>query len=54
VRGGPEVSRSSVFINLIPVVSIVASFILLGERLAPLQLLGGAAAIVGVYLATTR
>ncbi|MFA5851332.1 MAG: DMT family transporter [Spirochaetales bacterium] len=49
-----DASRSSVFINLIPVVSIVASFILLGERLAPLQLLGGAAAIVGVYLATMR
>ena len=49
-----DASRSSVFINLIPVVSIVASFILLGERLAPLQALGGAAAIVGVYLATTK
>jgi drug/metabolite transporter (DMT)-like permease len=46
-------SRSSVFINLIPVVSIVASFFLLGERLSPLQLAGGAAAIVGVYLATS-
>lgn len=45
-------SRSSVFINLIPVVSIVASFILLGERLAPLQLAGGAVTIAGVYLAT--
>lgn len=46
-------SRSSVFINLIPVVSIVASFALLGERLAPLQLAGGAVTIAGVYLATT-
>jgi drug/metabolite transporter (DMT)-like permease len=46
-------SRASVFINLIPVVSIVASFFLLGERLSPLQLLGGAAAVAGVYLATT-
>jgi len=47
-------SRSSVFINLIPVVSVVASFIVLGERLAPLQLAGGAAAVAGVYLATSR
>lgn len=47
-------SRSGVFINLIPVVSIVASFIVLGERLAPLQLAGGLATIVGVYLATSR
>lgn len=47
-------SRSSVFINLIPVVSIVASYFVLGERLAPLQLAGGAAAILGVYLATSR
>ena len=46
-------SRSAVFINLIPVVSIVASFFLLGERLLPLQLVGGAAAITGVYLATS-
>jgi drug/metabolite transporter (DMT)-like permease len=47
-------SRSSVFINLIPVVSVIASFIVLGERLAPLQLAGGAATIAGVYLATKR
>lgn len=47
-------SRASVFINLIPVVSVVTSFFVLGERLAPLQLAGGAAAIFGVYLATSR
>ena len=35
-----DASRSSVFINLIPVVSIVASFILLGERLAPPPMAG--------------
>jgi len=47
-------SRSSVFVNLVPVVSVVASFFILGERLAPLQLAGGAAAIAGVYLATSK
>jgi len=43
---------SSVFINLIPVVSVIASFFVLGERLSPLQLAGGAVAIGGVYLAS--
>ncbi len=43
--------KSSVFINLIPVVSVIASFVILGERLSALQILGGAIAILGVYLA---
>jgi drug/metabolite transporter (DMT)-like permease len=44
---------SSVFLNLVPVVSVVAAFFLLGERLGGLTLSGGAVAIGGVYLATT-
>jgi len=43
---------SSVFINLIPVVSVAASFALLGERLTGVQLAGGAAAVIGVWLAS--
>lgn len=43
---------SSVFINLIPVVSVAASFVVLGETLSPLQLAGGAVAVGGVYLAS--
>lgn len=43
---------SSTYINLIPVVSVIAAFFILGERLSGLQLAGGAAAVVGVYLAT--
>jgi drug/metabolite transporter (DMT)-like permease len=43
---------SSVFINLIPVVSVAASFLILGERLSPVQLAGGAVAVAGVYLAS--
>jgi drug/metabolite transporter (DMT)-like permease len=43
---------SSTYINLIPVVSVIAAFFLLGERLSGLQLAGGAAAVIGVYLAT--
>jgi drug/metabolite transporter (DMT)-like permease len=42
------------FINLIPVVSVLAAFILLGERLSGLQWAGAAAAVAGVYLATAR
>lgn len=43
-------SVASVFINLVPVVSVAASFLFLGERLSGLQLSGGAVAVVGVYL----
>jgi drug/metabolite transporter (DMT)-like permease len=43
---------SSVFINLIPVVSVIASFLILGERLSPIQLAGGIVAVGGVYLAS--
>jgi drug/metabolite transporter (DMT)-like permease len=46
--------RASVFINLIPVVSVIGAFFILGERLGGLQLLGGAIAIAGVYLATMQ
>ncbi len=46
-------TRSSVFINLIPVVSAVGSYFVLGERLAALQLFGGSLTVAGVFLATT-
>jgi drug/metabolite transporter (DMT)-like permease len=43
---------ASVFINLIPVVSVTASFLILGERLSTVQLTGGGIAVAGVYLAS--
>ena len=43
---------TSVFLNLVPVVSVGAAFLLLGERLGLPSLAGGAVAIGGVYLAT--
>ncbi|AEJ18391.1 DMT family transporter [Gracilinema caldarium] len=46
------VGTSSVFINLIPVVTVVAGFFVLGERLVSLQWWGALAVISGVYLAT--
>ena len=45
--------RSSVFINLIPVVSVTASFVFLGERLSAMQVAGACLAIAGVYLASS-
>ena len=45
------VGTSSLFINLIPVVSAVGGYFILGERLRPLQLLGAGLVLAGVYLA---
>jgi drug/metabolite transporter (DMT)-like permease len=47
------VGKASIFINLIPVVAIIAAFFLLGDRLRGLQILGVAVTLTGVYLATT-
>jgi drug/metabolite transporter (DMT)-like permease len=48
------VSVSSVFINFIPVVTVIAGFFLLGERLSPLQWAGALLVISGVYLTMGR
>jgi drug/metabolite transporter (DMT)-like permease len=45
------VSVSSVFINFIPVVTVIGGFFLLGERLQPLQWIGAVLVLGGVYLA---
>jgi len=47
------VGRASVFVNLIPVVAVVAAYFLLGDRLGASQWLGAGIALAGVYLATT-
>jgi drug/metabolite transporter (DMT)-like permease len=49
-----DVSVSSVFINLIPVVTVIAGYILLGDRLSPPQWAGAVLVIVGVWLAMRR
>jgi drug/metabolite transporter (DMT)-like permease len=46
------VSISALFINIIPAVSVIAAFFLLGERLTLLQWIGAALTIGGVYLAS--
>jgi drug/metabolite transporter (DMT)-like permease len=45
------VAVSSVFLNFIPVVTAIAGFTFLGERLMPLQWLGAALVLSGVTLA---
>jgi drug/metabolite transporter (DMT)-like permease len=41
---------TATFINLIPVVTVIAGFFMLGERLTALQWLGAALVVSGVYL----
>ncbi len=45
------VSISSLFINLIPVVTVIASYFILGEKITPTQLAGGGLVVLAVYLA---
>jgi drug/metabolite transporter (DMT)-like permease len=45
------VSVSSIFINFIPVVTAIAGFFILGDRLSPVQLAGAALVLSGVTLA---
>jgi drug/metabolite transporter (DMT)-like permease len=47
-------ARASVFINAIPLVTAFGAWLLLGERLTPLQMAGGAVVISAVYLANYR
>jgi len=50
--GSLGVSTSTVFINLIPVVTVVSAFFALQDRLRPIQWLGAVAVLSGVYAAT--
>jgi len=45
------VGTATLFINFIPVISAIGGFFVLGERLQPLQWVGAALVLVGVYLA---
>lgn len=47
------VGKASVFINLIPVVAVIAAFFFLGDRLGTSQWIGATVALAGVYLATS-
>ncbi|KAB3528800.1 DMT family transporter [Alkaliphilus serpentinus] len=43
-------SQTNVYINLMPFIGVIAAFLLLGERLYPLQLLGGVVIIMGILI----
>ncbi|MHB0870406.1 MAG: DMT family transporter [Chloroflexota bacterium] len=47
-----DASEAATYINLVPVVTVLSAALMLGETLAPSQLLGGALVILGVYLAS--
>ena len=42
-------STSSLYLNLIPIVTVITSFFYLGERITSLQMLGGGVVIASVY-----
>ena len=46
-----DATEASVYINLVPVVTVLSAAAFLAERPVPVQLLGGALVILGVYLA---
>lgn len=46
-------SRAAVFINLVPVLSVLLAFLLLGERPATTQVVGMLVVLSGVYLASS-
>lgn len=43
-------SRSTTYQNLTPIIAVMAAYLFLGERLQPLQLLGGLVVVLGVIL----
>jgi drug/metabolite transporter (DMT)-like permease len=47
-------SRASIFVNCIPVVCAIGAWIILGEKLTPLQMMGGAIVIVAVCLSNMK
>jgi drug/metabolite transporter (DMT)-like permease len=45
-------SRASIFLNLLPVFTIIGAVLFLGENVSIVQLIGGIVVVVGVYLST--
>ncbi len=48
------VSTTSLFLNLLPVVTVIASYFILDERINFYQIIGGALVIFSVYFANTK
>ena len=49
-----EASRAAVFLNGIPIVAAVTGWILLGERMTPVQLAGAAVVLIGIYIVSRK
>jgi drug/metabolite transporter (DMT)-like permease len=49
-----DASEAAVYTNLVPVVAVLSSMLLLDERLAPAQWVGGAMVLLGVWAASKR
>ena len=47
-----KVSRASLALNVIPVVTAIGAWLILGERLSVVQLVGGSTVLMAVILAT--
>lgn len=47
-------SQTNVYINLMPFIGVIAAFLILGERLYSLQLLGGLIIILGIFVVNHR
>ncbi len=45
-------SQVSTFLNLVPVIGVLAAVILLGEQIEPIQIIGGGVILVGVVVST--
>jgi drug/metabolite transporter (DMT)-like permease len=52
--GAVGAARGSIFLNLIPIFTAVIAWLTLGDRLGPVQLIGGLLVISGVTLASSR
>ncbi|MDR2098381.1 MAG: DMT family transporter, partial [Spirochaetaceae bacterium] len=46
------ISISALFINFVPVISVIAGIFVMGDRLSPLQWFGASLTIAGVYMAS--
>ncbi|MBN9450123.1 MAG: EamA family transporter, partial [Bosea sp.] len=53
IRRGP-VSRTATFLYLVPPAVAVEAWLLFGETLSPIQLVGMAVAVLGVVLASRK
>jgi drug/metabolite transporter (DMT)-like permease len=47
-----DASQTATFINLVPIAGVAIAVLFLGEPMLAMQLVGGAVALIGVWLAT--